>query len=271
MNNNEVITSSNNSEIKRIKSLYKRKYREKYKEYLVEGLRIVDHGIAQGLIKKIFVSESFAANEHVDFDINNLDNKAFEVIVISDKLFREVSDTESPQGIIGLVHLEKKTLGDLLLVGTSRLLILDKVQDPGNLGTMIRTADAAGFQGIILAKGSVDHLNPKVVRSAMGSSVYFPVYVSDDILEDIKTLKAQDYKIYGTDLRTDFYYDDIIYPEKTCIIIGNEANGVSEEVLNLSDERIKIPLIGKAESLNASIAASIIMYEVVRQGRKTML
>lgn len=271
MKNNEIITSSNNAEIKRIKSLYKRKYREKYKEYLVEGLRIVEHGIANGLIKKLFVSEFFMNSEHIELDENSIYHNTFEVVVVSDKLFKEISDTESPQGIIGVVHLEKKSLGDLLKQDISRLLVLDKVQDPGNLGTMIRTADGAGFQGVILAKGSVDHLNPKVVRSAMGSSIYFPVYVSEHILEDISTLKAHDYKVYGTDLKTDFYYDDIIYPEKTCIIIGNEAKGVSEEVLELSDERIKIPLIGKAESLNASVAGSIIMYEVVRQGRKIML
>jgi len=267
----DVIQSPGNNEFKKLKSLKQKKKREKYGEYLVEGLRIVEHAKAQDVLIKVILSENFFNQEKNADLIQSLLDEACTLAVYSDKLFKEICDTETPQGILGLVKLrfyEANSIADLNL---ERLLILDRIQDPGNLGTLIRTADAAGFHGIVLLKGCVDHNNSKVVRSAMGSSVYMPIVLVDDNKTFFDLLKHHAYKVYGTDLNTDFYHDDIDYPNKLGIIIGNEANGVSEAVLALVDARIKIPMLGQAESLNASIAGSVIMYEVVRQHRKSVL
>jgi len=267
MSINRRITSQSNAEIKRLKSLGKKKFRTKYGEFLIEGIRSVEHGIEQGLIKEIYVSDSFWDNERNQQEVGGFVDNNLPITVVDDKIFRDLSDTETPQGIIGVAKIVEYSLENIIEKDSAMILILDRVQDPGNLGTLIRTADAAGADGVVIAKGSVDYCSPKVVRSAMGSSLYMPIYLSDNLLEDIEKMKAKGVTIYGTDLRTENYYDDLEYSQKTAIIIGNEGNGIEESVLEQVDERIKIPLVGKAESLNASVAGSIILYEIVRQRR----
>ena len=170
---------------------------------------------------------------------------------------------------MAVVKKKKFTLSKDILKNSSLLLGLDNIRDPGNLGTMIRTADAAGADGVLLSNGCVELFNLKVIRSTMGSVFHLPVIENLDFSEVIPDLKEDGFKIIVSEVHEGKDYTEVDYPEKTCIVIGNEASGISKEILNLADERIKIPIFGKAESLNASVAAGILLYEKVRNKKGT--
>ena len=142
-------------------------------------------------------------------------------------------------------------------------MILDDIQDPGNMGTILRTADSLNFKQIIISKGSSDVYNPKVVRSTMGAIFRIKIVESDDLVKLMKEFKKHKIKVVTTSLQTDKSMYDISY-DKTAIVIGNEANGVRDEIQNLADERVKIPMPGKTESLNASVATAVVLYEAMR-------
>ncbi|WP_252229237.1 RNA methyltransferase [Clostridium sp. ZBS15] len=253
------IESKENTIYKEAKKLKERKNRNKINKYVIEGFRLVNEAIKANLdIDYLILTE--VGYEKLDnyIDKNNIENK--KVYCIADNLFKDLTSTENPQGIIAIVKMENKNLdfqGDFYL-------FCDKVQDPGNLGTIIRTAHAAGVNGIILSKGTVDIYNEKTIRSTMGSSFYMPIYYDDDF-SLIKSLKKDGFKLIVTSLESskDFFKEDL--KGKTILTVGNEGNGVSDEVLDLADRRVKIPMPGGAESLNVAIATSIIIYEKVRQ------
>ncbi|QXM06352.1 23S rRNA (guanosine(2251)-2'-O)-methyltransferase RlmB [Crassaminicella indica] len=262
------IYSSDNGAIKHVKELKKRKYRQKYSEYIVEGIRIIKDALENNQeIKYILFSESLYNVSGGQELFNILIKRNIKIYEIPKKIYTELSDTKSPQGIMAILSIKQYDLDEVLCASNNLFVVLDRIQDPGNLGTIIRTADAAGFAGVILTKGCVDLYNLKTIRATMGSIFHFPIIHGEETIKVIKHLKLKNIKIVSTSLKTDKYYDEVDYNERTALIIGNEANGVLEEVLENSDELVKIPMLGKAESLNASIAASIIMYEAVRQKR----
>ena len=187
-----------------------------------------------------------------------------EKFIVPDKLFSEISDTENPQGILAVLKIETHSIDEIKL-RNNFILVLDSIQDPGNLGTIIRTADAAGVDGVVLSRGCVDLYNPKVLRATMGSIYHVPVYYNEDINNTVKVLKQNGSTVYAAHLDGINNYFDMDMKRKIVIIIGNEANGISEEVVRIADHLVKIPIIGSSESLNAAIAASLIMYEAVRQ------
>ena len=180
---------------------------------------------------------------------------------MTDVLFKELISTEQPQGIVAVINMNEKPLD----LDGSFYLLCDKLQDPGNLGTIIRTAHAAGVQGIILTKGTVDIYNEKTIRSTMGSIFYVPIHYDDENFTLVKQLRNEGFKTVVTSLDTDknFFEEDI--RGKVLLIVGNEGNGVSNEVYELADIKVKIPMPGNAESLNVAIATSVIMYEKIRQ------
>ena len=195
-----------------------------------------------------------------DFLDNNKPNLK-SINVLSSNLFFQIASTENPQGIMAVVKkksYEKNLSGDFYLV-------CDKVQDPGNLGTIIRTAHAAGVDGIILTKGTVDIYNDKTIRSTMGSIFYTPIFYDDNSFTIIKDLKYKGFSLVATSLSEsrNFFEEDL--RGKIILAVGNEGNGISDELFNLCDKKVKIPMPGGAESLNVSIAASIILFEKVRQ------
>ncbi|MCT4606968.1 MAG: RNA methyltransferase [Marinisporobacter sp.] len=262
------INSSDNGTIKQVRELKKKKYRQKYGQYIVEGIRIIRDALENNKkIKYILFNEELYTVSGGEALLNELMEKNIKVYEISNKIYMSLSDTQNPQGIMAILPMEEYDLEYILNDSKHFFLVLDRIQDPGNLGTIIRTADAAGFSAVILAKGCVDLYNLKTIRSTMGSIFHFPIIQGDETVEIIKKLKSKDIKIVSTSLETEKYYDEVNYNERTAFIIGNEANGVLKEVLQYSDDLVKIPMIGKAESLNASIAASIMMYEAVRQRR----
>ena len=245
-----IITSRDNQTIKEIIKLKDKKYRDK--SFIVEGIKQVEEAIKENAsIEKIVLSEDFIGKEKY---------QEFELVEVSNKLFNEITDTITPQGILAVVSKKENEEIDY---SKDFILVLDNIQDPGNLGTIIRTADSCDLGQIVVSKDTVDSYSPKVIRSTMGSSFRINV-IEKDLEEAIEEIKAHGYKVIVTSLQTDKSIYDIDY-SKTAIIIGNEANGVRENIVNKSDLKVKIPMLGKTESLNASIAAGIMMYEYTRQ------
>ena len=278
----EIISSKDNKRIKYIRSLLEKGgIRKKNHSFVVEGIKLVDEALEYGNVLDIIVSESLY-EEIVSGDLarNGLlsDNgkhiikqvkQGTSLTVVSDAVFKSVSETITPQGILAEVEMPKHRLLEENFLeiayekkGKIKLLILEDTADPGNLGTIIRTAEAAGVTGVIMGKGTVDIFNPKVVRSTMGSIFRLPFAYVDDLKAVILRLKRDGISFYATHLKGKESYRDISYSDKAGILIGNEARGLSDEIANLADTYVIIPMQGKVESLNAAVAAALMMYEV---------
>ena len=278
----EIISSKDNKRIKYIRSLLEKGgIRKKNHSFVVEGIKLVDEALEYGNVLDIIVSESLY-HEIVSGDLtrNGLlsDNgkhiikqvkQGTSLTVVSDAVFKSVSETITPQGVIAVVDMPESGLleGDYLKKayeksGKIKLLVLEDTADPGNLGTIMRTAEAAGVTGVIMGKGTVDIFNPKVVRSTMGSIFRLPFSYVDDLKAVILGLKRDGISFYATHLKGKESYRDISYSDKAGILIGNEARGLSDEIANLADTYVIIPMQGKVESLNAAVAAALMMYEV---------
>ncbi len=256
------IESKENNLFKETKKLKERKHRNRNNRYIIEGFRLVEEAFKANLsIEYLIVTRE--DNEKMNTYIGKYLNDNIKIYLMSDSLFKELISTEMPQGILAVANMKNNELKE----HGSFYLLCDRVQDPGNLGTIIRTAHAAGVEGIILTKGTVDIYNEKTMRSTMGSLFYLPVVYDDENLTLVKRLKKEDFKILVTslDAKKDFYEEDL--KGKTLLTVGNEGNGVSDEVYELADTKVKIPMPGNAESLNVAIATSIIIYEKIRQER----
>ncbi|MGL4990724.1 MAG: TrmH family RNA methyltransferase [Sarcina sp.] len=254
-----VIESKNNSLFKNIKKLKEKKYRNQSGTYLIEGLRFVDEAFKSSIkVEKLLYTTEFL-DKHKEF----LKNKeTIEHIVLSESLLKELSFTGTPQGVMAIINMENKNInnGDIFV-------LVDKVQDPGNMGTIIRTAHAVGASGILTTKGTVDIYNDKVLRSTMGSIFYIPI-IEDENLEITKSLKSKNYKLVVSSLQGEKNFFEENLNGNIIIAVGNEGNGVSDEIYNISDIKVKIPMPGSAESLNVAVATSVMLYEKVRQNIK---
>ena len=248
----EFINSLDNSTIKKIKKLKQRKYREEEKKFLAEGRKFLDFTYTPDLI---ILKENFEDFENITTKLERFDCRK---IVVNDKIFKDLTSQENSQGVI-LVYPYCETNIEKI---NNNIIVLDKVQDPGNLGTIIRVADAAGFKDIILSKGSVDCYNEKCVRSSMGSIFNMNIVYMEE-LQLIQFLKEKKYKFLVTALENNsIEYTDITLNEKNAIIFGSEGNGVSDNFLKAADETVIIPIYGSAESLNVAMASGIILYKV---------
>lgn len=259
-----MITSKDNQLVKYIKSLSQKKYRDLNHEYIVEGYKMVKEALeSKENISKIIICEELCVNVlETDSDFKKILERASDNLeYVSKNVFEYISDTMSPQGFLAIVkekEIKIETYSNVIFA-------LDDLQDPGNLGTIIRTLDSAGYKDLILSNDTADAYNPKVVRSTMGAIFRLNIHKNVDLKEELEELKAQGYKIVVTDLNTDKYYYDLNFEDKLIIVIGNESKGVSQEIKALADVKVIIPMIGKTESLNAAVATSIIAYEGVRQ------
>ena len=254
-----MITSKDNEVIKEIKKLKEKKYREN--KYIVEGIKMVNEAINE----KASIDKIVFCNLDLEREIKNLNQ--FNYIEVSEKVFKELTDVVTPQGVLAVINKESETDSiDIKRVDTSAryILALDNLQDPGNLGTIIRTADAANLKQIIVSKDTVDAYSPKVIRATMGAIFRVKIIEAENLKETLLSLQKRNFKIVTTSLQTENSIYDIDYKNKV-VVIGNEANGVEKEIQDLSDYKVKIPMIGKTESLNAAVAASIMIYEYVRQ------
>lgn len=255
------IKSKDNEKIKLVKSLQKSKYRSKERKYISEGLRSVELAIEFNAdINFVFISNTFyEGNKNIKI-ISELE-KITSVFVVNDSIFDMVSTTENTQGIMAIIDMKDTSITSFNLSKHKKIVVLDRVQDPGNVGTIIRTADAAGFDLVILTKGCVDIYNPKVVRSTMGSLFYMDVIISDEN-SILKILKDNYFQVVSSYLNTDNFFDKVEYEEAVALVVGNEANGINNFWIENSDLLVKIPLYGKAESLNVAISSAILMYKI---------
>lgn len=250
-----LITSKDNSKIKEIKKLKEKKYRKT--AFLVEGIKMLKEAISEKAeIDTIIIRE----DTELDFKLDSeLEKK---VIHVTQNVFETISDVVSPQGV--LVVINKKIDGNKINQYADYILALDGIQDPGNLGTIIRTADSANIKQILVSKDTVDSYSPKVVRSTMGAIYRVKIIECENLAKTLKSLQTTGFEIVTTDLHTDKSIYDMNYNKKI-VVIGNEANGVTQEIRELSNYRVKIPMLGKTESLNAAVATGIMIYEYVRQ------
>lgn len=259
-----MITSSANRQMKQILQLNKKsKTRYEQRVFVAEGMKMCLEAPRES-IEAMYVSESFLEDEE---KCRKIQGYAYEVV--SDRVFQAVSDTQTPQGILCIIKMPEYHPKDLL--GEDRnahLLILDTIQDPGNLGTMIRTGEAAGITGIIMNQTTVDLFHPKTIRATMGALYRVPFYIMPDLPGFLRELKQRGVTLYGAHLEGTMCYDEPDYGGHTGFLIGNEGNGLSPEIAELADIRIRIPMEGRTESLNAAVAAALLMYEANRQRRE---
>ncbi|WP_077327349.1 TrmH family RNA methyltransferase [Virgibacillus siamensis] len=244
-----MITSVQNSKVKQWKKLGRRKEREKTGTFFIEGHHLIDEAYKSNwkIVEVIAVKEA---------GVPEWCHQITEYV--SPEVFRHVSYTETPQGIAAVVEMKKMDRSE-----EKSVLLVDAIQDPGNLGTIIRTADAAGFDAVILGEGTVDPYNNKVIRSTQGSIFHLPVF-HINIVHEIPKLKKQGFEVWASALNNAVSFETVSVPEKTALIVGNEGAGIQSEILHLTDSTVHIPIYGKAESLNVSVAAGILMYYIRR-------
>ena len=258
----QIITSKDNELIKHVRKLKDKKYRDEYNEYVVEGIKIVEEAVKENVkIKHIIICNDTTKTYEIPTHIM-LEIAKYECIYVTDKIFNLITQVTNPQGIMAII--EKNSKENEIDYTQDIILALDDVQDPGNLGTILRTADSIGLNQIVVSKGTADAFNSKVVRSTMGAIFRIKIIETQDLIRTIKEMKKHHFKLMVTSLQTENSIYDINFNKKI-IVIGNEANGVSKEIQDMADEKAKIPMLGRTESLNASVAAGIVMYEYVRQ------
>ncbi|SDK75106.1 TrmH family RNA methyltransferase [Natronincola ferrireducens] len=259
----DKITSQQNKIIKHVKGLQAKKNRRLHKQFVIEGIRVLEECLLHQIpIHYVFYTEDLVKLQGGGALLEKV-KKDYRSYEITRELLLKISDTENPQGIIAVVSMPENNLQSIKISEDAFFVILDRVQDPGNMGTILRTAEAAGADGIILTKGCVDPYNSKTIRATMGALLHIPVIETNSNEEWINILKDNSVKLIASDLDTPKTYLDVDYKNKIAIIIGNEANGIDETLLEKADELVKIPILGKIESLNASVAAAILIYKVV--------
>ena len=255
-----MITSASNQKIKNlINIIQKSKARREQDVFITEGVKMFQEAPMDKIVE-VYVAESSYETGTAREKIRQCGYE-----ILSDELFKKVSDTQTPQGILCVMKQYHYELEDLFQKENPLFLILEDIQDPGNLGTMIRTAEGAGVDGIIMTKGTVDIYNPKTIRSTMGSVYRMPYIYTEDLLQVMKQLQERDVKLYAAHLKGNQFYHQLDFKGATAFLIGNEGNGLKDETADAADVYMKIPMEGKVESLNAAVASVILMYEAARQ------
>lgn len=251
------ITASSNNKYKYVKSLSGKKSRQKYGEYTVEGIKSVSDALkSDRTVTAIYVSFSFFEKESFEYPVG------IPLYKVKDDIFPGMCDTKTPQGILAVLKTDEGASFEPDI--EKAYIYCDSISDPGNLGTIIRTADAAGLGAVLLSEGCADLYSPKTVRASMGSFFNTRVVTGAGV-DTLRYLSQKGFRLIGGALCDESVdYRSVDMKKPTVIIVGNEANGISREVLDMCDP-VKIPILGKAESLNAAVAAAVLMYEIVRQ------
>ena len=250
-----MISSRNNPLIVETALLKTKKFRKKNRAYLIEGTKLFYEAVDQNLpMTRIFATTEWLKKNQINFPAD--------IIPVSKPVLEKLSSLKSQEGVIAeLPYILKKPKP------FNKAIILDNINDPGNLGTIIRTADCAGYNQVFLTKGCADIYNQKTLRASMGS--IFRVDIEKIDLRGMRVLKEQGFELIATALNgKEIFMNEIEVPEKFVLIFGNESNGLSKDILELSSQRIKIPIYGKAESLNVAIASAVIMYAYIDQKKE---
>lgn len=265
-----LIRSKENETIKEIKRLKEAKYRNLTDSYVVEGIKMIKEAFQEeAIVKKVVICEELLnknsenLREKLGIDEKLLyDMELAELVYVDSKIFKHISNVENPQGILAIIGKKNE---NIIHYDQDIIVALDGIQDPGNLGTILRTLDSCNLTQIILSKECADPYNPKVVRSTMGAVYRINIVQTDNLANTLMEAKENGFKILCTDLSGKKNIYEVEDYNKKIIVIGNEANGVSEEILNIADEKVIIPMLGKTESLNVAVATGVILYEYVRR------
>ena len=258
----QSISSKENELIKHIRKLKDKKERDISNEYVIEGIKLIQEAIRENVkINQIIICDDCEKTESIPKDLK-YEIAKYNCIYVTRKILKYISEVQEPQGILAVI--EKNNLNREIDYNQDIIVALDDVQDPGNLGTILRTVDSIGITQILVSKGTADCYNPKVVRSTMGAIFRIKIIECEDLEKSLKEIKKHKFKVVVTSLQTENSIYDISYNKKI-IVIGNEAKGVEPNIQTMADEKVKIPMLGKTESLNASVAAGIVLYEYVRQ------
>lgn len=263
----EIITSNQNKFIKMAASLKEKKYRDELSLFVVEGVRLVEEAAQSNWQVEacIYIAEA-KEDKRIQEVLSLLQSKDCRIIEVSAAIYGKITEVKQPQGIMAIMKkYEYKLTESLVGVEKPFFVVLDEVQDPGNVGTVIRTAAAAGCTGILLTKGCADVFAAKVVRASMGSLFHVPIFENLTQGEVVDCLSQHDISILATSLESSTIYFQIDFNKPVAVVFGNEGNGVSLQLLEESKERLHIPLLGNVESLNVAASAAVILYEAVRQ------
>lgn len=261
-----VITSTSNRLVKLVRQLATRQGREKAGAFVVEGARAVDEALDARKVRAVFFDEQQLEKPLIASLLMRVQAEGVEIVVTCTKLFAELADTQSPQGVLAIV--DDISVGSDHLSTDSRLIVIsDALQDPGNIGTLIRLADAIGADAFVATKGSVDVFNPKTVRASMGSLFHLPVLRDVVAYELVALLKSRGYKLVAADVQGTIDHFDYDFSLPVAVVFGNEGAGLSPCWLEHAD-LVRIPMPGRAESLNVGAAAAVMLYEIVRQMRQ---
>ncbi len=258
--------------LKELARLKTKKERNQAGKFLIEGLRLCEEALNSS-----WATESFLLTHAFEDKIKGkefsrkLERSKVKLIKAKVHDLEKLADTVTPSGIMGIVRIRRNPLNELWKKSTKLILTLDGIRDPGNVGTLIRAADAFGADAVILSDDTVELYNPKVVRSTMGSIFHLPVYDEMDLEKTLPELKKRNFKILGTAVREGKNLDQVDFSGKICVLISNEAEGLNKKLLPLLDDIVKIPIRGKAESLNAAVAGGIILYEATRKTRSSYM
>ena len=253
------IASLNNAVVKAVSELKQKKYRDRENCFVVEGLRAVEEALGYAFVRRIFAVAD-KANARLQSLLADAGAKGIELYAVTEAVMKKMSDTEAPQGVLAVCE---KPQG--IITSGGPVLVLDRVADPGNVGTLIRTAEAAGMAGVILLAGCADAYAPKTVRSTMGSLLRLPVLAGMPEADFIKWSRESGYEIMVTCLDGAENLYKTPFAAKTAIVVGSEAYGASEDLKAVAAKRVYIPMQGRAESLNAAVAGSVVMFEALRR------
>ncbi len=259
-----MITSSANAKVKQIVQWQsKAKERRQAGVFTTEGFKMFEEAPADD-IKEVFLSQdALERAKGNSFIWKKLQQTGYETV--SSNVFAKMSDTQSPQGILTVLRQPKYDIENILKRGNPLLLVVEDLQDPGNLGTMFRTGEGAGITGVIMSSDTVDIFNPKVVRATMGSIYRVPFVYAGDLRNAVNDLHKNGIAVYAAHLEGETYYNRLSFREPTAFLIGNEGKGLRRDTAKLADSYVKIPMEGRVESLNAAVAAALLLYETHRQ------
>ena len=263
-----MITSTGNARVKQLVTWQKkRKARDEEGIYIVEGIRMYREA-PRAQVREVYVSEQFYSRYGEELRLSAWGRQ---MEILSDHVFSHVSDTKTPQGILLVMEQRSCEIREMLELDAQGrkplLMVLDNLQDPGNLGTILRAGEAAGVTGVIMSYDCVDIYNPKVIRSTMGSVYRMPFVYVEHLPETLEILAEAGIHSYAAHLKGKNSYDQEDYTRGTAFLIGNEGNGLRDEVADAAECYIKIPMCGEVESLNAAVASSVLMFEAARQRR----
>ncbi len=259
-----MITSIANPRVKQVVQWQTRgRERKKDNVFLAEGIKMYEEA-PEGWIREVYIiEETLKKMQRKDEWNRKLEKTGYETVSV--QVFQKMSDTQTPQGILTVIKRPEYKLEELLKAENPLLVLLEDLQDPGNLGTIVRTGEGAGVTAVIMSKNTVDIFNPKTIRATMGSVYRVPFLYVESMKDTIISLHKVGIKTYAADLRGEIYYDSFSFKESTAFLIGNEGNGLKKETADMASACLKIPMEGQVESLNAAIATSLLMYEAHRQ------